>query len=129
MRKILYNYSRMKKIFLCVFFITLSFALTDKAEASFNSDEILQIAKINQQNQLAVSDILKKATSDKTTISQSPLIFENLSTPKTITVKNIFLGRDLGEPVNYALTVQCLRATDFTLVFCPRHHYISELRL
>jgi len=119
----------MKKILLPVFCFIIFFTLKGRCEASFTSDEILQIAKINQQNQLAVSDILKKATSDKTAISSAPVKIEKLSTPKTLTVKNTFLGRDFGEPVNYALTVQCLRATDFTLVFCPCHHYIPELRL
>ncbi|HAX61260.1 MAG TPA: hypothetical protein DCX95_01695 [Elusimicrobia bacterium] len=119
----------MKKILLITGCFVFFFALTGRCEASFVSDEILQTAQITEQNQLAVSDILKKATSDKATISQTPLRVENLSTPKTLTIKNTFLGRDLGEPVNYALKVQCLRATDFTLVFCPCHHYISELRL
>ena len=129
MRVLCYTFSAMKRLLLFPFCFAIIFLLSNRCEAFFVSDEILQIAKINQQNQLAVSDIIKKATSDKTTISQTPVKLENISTLKTITVKNIFLGRDTGEPVNYALTVQCLRATDFTLVFCPRHHYISELRL
>ncbi|MFA5778998.1 MAG: hypothetical protein WC947_02565 [Elusimicrobiota bacterium] len=128
MRKILYTYNRMKKIFVLLFSAAVFFALTGRCEAFFTSDEILQIAKINQQSQLAISDILKKATSDKTTISRTPLVLENLSTPKTLIVKQI-LGTRQWEPVSYALTVQCLRATDFTVVFCPCHHHISELRL
>lgn len=117
----------MKKIFVLLFSIAVFFILTGRCEAFFTSDEILKIANNTEQNQLAISDIVKKATGDKTTISQSPLILENLSTPKTLIIKQI-LGTRHCEPVN-AQKVQCLRATDFTLVFCPRHHNISELRL
>jgi len=118
----------MKKIFILFFSATVFFALIGRCEASFASDEILQIAKINQQSQLAVSDIVKKATSDKTTISSAPVKIENLSTQKTLNIKNITLGTRQWKPVN-ARTVQCLRATDFTLVFCPCHHNTLELRL
>ncbi|MBU2652440.1 MAG: hypothetical protein KKA81_16050 [Bacteroidetes bacterium] len=112
-------------IVLCVLF----FALKGRCEASFSYNEILKTASASEQSQLAISDIVKKATEDKTTISQTPLLLENLSLPKTLTVKNSFLGGWQKNPVNYALKVQCLRATDFTIVFCPCHHYISELRL
>src|SRR3989339_1160927 len=124
MLKILYTHGGMKKTFILLFSIAIFFALIGRCEAFLTSNEILKIAEQTEQNQLFASDILKKATSDKTTISQTPVKLENLSTPKTLIIKQI-LGIRHCEPVN-AQKVQCLRATDFTLVFCPRHHNISE---
>ncbi|MEW6556509.1 MAG: hypothetical protein AB1349_04040 [Elusimicrobiota bacterium] len=119
-----------KKILIIIaVFGVLFFVLNDNCAAFVSPDELLQIAQLTEQNQLTVSDILKKATADKTTISSQPLKIENISTQKTLNLKNTFLGRWQREPLNYALTVRCLRATDDLIVFCPCHHYILELRL
>lgn len=128
MHVLCYKYSVMKKILSIMFFLSVFFALTGNCEAFFTSDEILKIANNTEQSQLGISDILKKATDDKTTISSASIKIEDISGQKTLTVKNIFLGKDLGEPIR-AQAVKNLRVTDAPSVFCPCHHYIPELRL
>ncbi|MBI5573258.1 MAG: hypothetical protein HY919_01725 [Elusimicrobia bacterium] len=118
----------MKKYLLIVFCFTIFFTLRCRCEAFFTSGEILKIANNTEQSQLALSDIVKKAMGDKTTISSVPIKIEDISGQKTLTVKNIFLGKDLGEPIK-AQAVKNLRVTDAPSVFCPCHHNISELRL
>lgn len=118
----------MKKVFALLFFAVTFFALTGRCEAFFTSGEILKIANDTEQNQLALSDIVRKAAGDKTTISDAQVKIEVISGQKTLNVKSIFLGKDLGEPIK-AQAVKNLRVTDAPSVFCPCHHNTLELRL